>query len=131
LFRDKIFTVIVFCGVAPDTIFECLTFSDRNSLLLAETDGILIVFFNSATVAIFIIFLSVSGGISPFWAGNRYRTMAKTLRQQLIPFYSDLFKNKTLKGKNNGKFEKNYLMVRSFALNNVSKCKEFRAFLRA
>jgi len=87
--------------------FECfLTFSDGNSLLLAQTDGILIVFFHSATDTIFIIFLLVSGGISPFWAGNRYRTMAKTLRQQLIPSDSDLFKNKTLKGKNNGKILK-------------------------
>ena len=31
----------------------------------------------------------VSGGISPFWAGNRYRTMAKTLRNQKI--YTDIF----------------------------------------
>ncbi len=87
----RIFTIIVFCGEAPDTILNVfLTFSGWNSLLLAETDGILIVFFPcffpSATDAIFIIFLSVSGGISPFWAGNRYRTMAKTLRQQLILF---------------------------------------------
>ena len=26
-----------------------------------------------------IAYLLVSGGVSPFWGGNRYRTMAKTL----------------------------------------------------
>ena len=26
----------------------------------------------------------VSGGLSPFWAGNRYRTMAKVLRNYII-----------------------------------------------
>ena len=26
-----------------------------------------------------IAYLLISGGVSPFWAGNRYRTMAKTL----------------------------------------------------
>jgi hypothetical protein len=30
----------------------------------------------------------VSGGISPFWAGNRYRTMAKTLRQHQIQIHT-------------------------------------------
>jgi hypothetical protein len=74
--------------------FECfLTFSGGNSLLLAETGVILIVFLPSATDTVFIFFsfsfrrdLSVLGGQQIQNNGQNSQATADT-------FYSDLFKN--------------------------------------
>ena len=34
-----------------------------------------------------IAYLLVSGGVSPFWGGNRYRTMAKVLSKFLLSHF--------------------------------------------
>ena len=54
-----------------------------------------------------ISYLLVSGGLSPFWAGNRYRTMAKTLRKIHSFFLAVTFESKK-------RFHKGLLMLSRF-----------------
>jgi hypothetical protein len=91
-------------------------------LLLAETDGFLS--FGGNGCNIYYISFSFRRDL-PVLGGQQIQNNGQNSQATADTFYSDLLKNKTLKGKNNGKIltEKNYFMVLfTVALNNVSKC---------